>query len=381
MDTATVPSVPLHQQAQVARAVEVLDGGGLVLLPTETVYGIVGRLDRPEAVARLRQFRGRDAQSHPLTLHVAAPADSEPFLGELSLYQRWFVARLWPGPVAMVFSVHASGRQEVLARLTLAEADLYDGSRITVRCPDHDVAREVLCHCGGPVGGLAAAGTGGPVVQIGDLTDQAAKSIDFLLDVGKTRFGGSSTVVQVDEARYTLIRPGVIEQRILERRLKTTILFVCSGNTCRSPMAAALARHVLAEKLHVSEAQLEASGFAVSSAGTSAMPGAAATENAVIAVRELGGDLSRHRSRPLTDELIRQADLIFAMGRNHAAQIRAMSGSAAGKTWMLDPSGDISDPIGGDLRLYQELAGRLKSLIETRLSDGRLIQQQVESGT
>jgi protein-tyrosine phosphatase len=155
--------------------------------------------------------------------------------------------------------------------------------------------------------------------------------------------------------------------------LKTTILFVCSGNTCRSPMAAALARRMLADRLKMSEGELEKSGFTVISAGVSAMAGAPATEHAAEAVRGLGGNLAGHRSRPLTADLIRQADRIWTMGRSHAAWIAAMAPSAAEKTRMLDPSGDISDPIGGDLHLYEELATRLKSLIEKQLGTDELI--------
>jgi protein-tyrosine phosphatase len=357
--------------------VETLNGGGLVVVPTETVYAVAGRLDRPDAVARLRGLRSTPTQGSPLTLHVGAAAAALPFLDELTAFQKRTLSRLWPGPVSMVFVVSAQRRQEVARRLRINESDLYERERITIRCPAHALTGDILGQCGGPVGALAAPSRGGPPAEVGDLAE--GLRVDLTLDDGRARFGRASTVVEVGPARYTLVRPGAVEERVLERMLKTTILFVCSGNTCRSPMAAALARRVLADQLKMREEDLEQGGVSVISAGVSAMAGAPATEHAAEAVRSLGGNLSRHRSRALTTELIRQADRIWTMGRSHAAWIAAMAPSAAEKTRMLDPSGDILDPIGGDLRLYEELAARLKSLIERQLAADGLIQ--MEPGT
>ena len=134
-------------------------------------------------------------------------------------------------------------------------------------------------------------------------------------------------------------------------------------------MAEAIARHLLATKLDVAEPDLEKRGISVVSAGSYALPGARATPQAVAAVKDLGMDLSHHRSRPLTVELIHQADAIFTMSRNHAAAVTALVPSAADKTTTLDPGGDIDDPIGGDLPLYQQLAGTMEKLVEQRLQE------------
>jgi protein-tyrosine phosphatase len=83
----------------------------------------------------------------------------------------------------------------------------------------------------------------------------------------------------------------------------------------------------------------------------------------------MGADLSRHRSRPLTVELIHQADVIFTMSRSHAAAVTALVPSASEKTMTLDPDGDIDDPIGGDLVLYQQLASYMRELLDKRLDE------------
>lgn len=372
MSTSTGVILP----ADVTRAVEILDGGGLVIVPTETVYAVAGRLDRPEALARLRGLRDPLAQASALTLHVGTASAALPFLDHLTGFQKRTLAQLWPGPVSMVFVVGVQRRAEVADRLNINESDLYERDRITIRCPSHTFSSEILRRCGGPAGAMVAPTRGGPGAEVRDLAEGVLSRVDLTLDDGRTRFGRASTVVEVGPARYTMLRPGAVEQRALERMLKTTILFVCSGNTCRSPMAAALARRILAARLKMREDELEKGGFAVISAGVSAMAGAPATSHAAQAVRSLGGNLSGHRSQPLTADLIHHADRIWTMGRGHAAWIAAMVPSAAEKTRMLDPSGDISDPIGGDLRLYEELATRLKDLIEKQLESDELIHME-----
>src|SRR5262249_43476051 len=95
------------------------------------------------------------------------------------------------------------------------------------------------------------------------------------------------------------------------------ILFVCTGNTCRSPLAQAMCARLLADRLGCEPADLPARGFSVQSAGLAAMIGAEATAEAVAVAREMGADLSGHKSQPLTRELLAQTDLLFTMTQAH----------------------------------------------------------------
>ncbi len=133
-----------------------------------------------------------------------------------------------------------------------------------------------------------------------------------------------------------------------------TILFVCSGNTCRSPMAEAVLRHRL------SEAAI--GGVQVVSAGTAAAEGEPAALNAILAAASLGADLSRHLAQPLTRELVRRADLVLALGRSHHDAVIREVPEAADRTHLLTrfgPSADpeapgVPDPFGGDLSEYTQ---------------------------
>ena len=134
----------------VREAAAVIRSGGIAVLPTETVYGAAGLLNNEGTRGRLSVLRGGDAL-RPFTLHLACPEDAFAYIGDVGQFGRRMVRKLSPGPVGLVFDVPAERRAEVAKSLGVAESSLYDQKGITLRCPEHVVATDVLGAVSGPV--------------------------------------------------------------------------------------------------------------------------------------------------------------------------------------------------------------------------------------
>ena len=146
-------------------------------------------------------------------------------------------------------------------------------------------------------------------------------------------------------------------------------LFVCSGNTCRSPMAAAIANADIAARLRIPFAALETVNVRALSAGISAREGAPLTPEAQEALRSLNVPVRPHAARNLTVELADQAEMILCMTSAHRQAVIEMIPSAAWKTFCLDSAGDIDDPIGKGLSSYLSCAQRIRSLVRLRIDE------------
>jgi protein-tyrosine phosphatase len=297
----------------------------------------------------------------PLTVLLGQAAqvfDWLPFLRGVGIR---LARRFWPGPLTLVSGMGL--RQGVFPRLPSGVGErLATNERLALRLTDHVAARKIALRLGMP---LVAAST--PWITPDQVLASLGDKVGLVIQNGRTTFAQPETVVHVQGRDWQVLTEGAVPKEEIEEAAPCRIVFVCTGNTCRSPLAEGLCRKLLADHLRCPAAELGKHGFCVQSAGLAAMIGAEATPEAVAAAAELGADLAGHGSQPLTIEMLLQADRLFAMTASH---LRMLYGVRGVTPRLLSPDGaDVADPIGGPPELYRECAHQIRGHLENLLPE------------
>ncbi len=209
MSGKNVTEVVLANAAGIAKAVRILESGGLVAVPTETVYGLAARADSAEAVARIYAAKGRP-DFNPLIVHVLDAAQAQ-------RYAEWLpdaellAPLIWPGPLTLILPKKADA--------ALVEAVTAGLPTVALRCPAHPVMQALLAACNFPLAAPSANRSGfiSPTTAEHVLASLEGR-IDMVLDAGPTKAGVESTILAIGrDGSWRELRPGPVDLDALHR--------------------------------------------------------------------------------------------------------------------------------------------------------------------
>jgi L-threonylcarbamoyladenylate synthase len=364
LDPEKIDSVEIKEAAQV------IDAGGLAAFPTETVYGIACRVEN-NSLAKLNDIKGGRGADKYYTLHIGRKADVEKYVPTIGLKARKLIKNGWPGPLTIVFELAKSDikKQRKGLKKEVFE-NLYKDNSIGIRCPDNAIAVMLLQGTKWPVVAPSANKAGQPpAINAEQVLAQFSGQIDLLLDGGPCKYKMSSTVVKMGKGRLEILRAGVHSQSELEAMSEVKFLFVCTGNTCRSPMAAGIFHKNLAEKLGCGVDLLDKIGYKVSSAGVMNMAGSPASAEAIAACADKGINIKNHKSRILTQQLVEESDFIFVMTQTHCQQVIALKPEAADRCILLGKAQEIADPVGQTQQVFNNCATAIEKAVKERICE------------
>lgn len=187
------------------RAASIIRGGGLVVFPTETVYGLGGDGTNAEAAKRIYAAKGRPSDN-PLIIHVSAPEQAEEYAHTNDTYYK-LAKSFMPGPLTVILPKKAAVPYSVTGGL----------ETVAVRCPSHPVARALIETCGVPIAAPSANLSGKPSPTCArHVIEDLCGRVDMIIDGGDCEIGLESTIVKLDGDKAILLRPGAITADALQ---------------------------------------------------------------------------------------------------------------------------------------------------------------------
>ena len=355
----------------IKRAIEVLKNGGIIVYPTNTLYGLGVDAFNKRALDRLFIIKQRGPYQ-AVSLLVASLEQLRSLFAKLSPKQFEHLFKILPGK----FTILAESRFKQNLPYLSSKADKNAPPKVGFRVAEFQLCKQLSLVLGSPMTATSANLTGRPNAQtVQDVIAQFGDRLDLILDAGPVGDIRGSTIIDLTKSPYLIVREGAVSLKMLRKKLPGVefkkrkdhfqVTFICSGNICRSAMAKGILKEVVA-KTRFKEI------IKIDSAGTLPKVSGSAHSLTIKVADEFGIDLRSHQAKPVSKKIVEQSDLLIAMAVNHYEYMRQRYPEHKEKiillkewhrrTKLANPS--IADPIGHDRKFFDKTFKEIQSEIK-----------------
>lgn len=344
------------------RSVQVLKEGGIIVYPTDTLYGLGVDMTNHKAINKLLHLKRRNIRS-PISLMVDSIASMESIVGKISPKKQALMKNILPGKFTILLKNKNNEEERNEGKISWSHLNQ---SKIGFRIPDNAVCHELSLHISSPISSTSANISGqDSVLSIPEVISQFGNKLDLILDAGPMKSTKGSTVIDLSKLPFMIFREGDISMSQLnellpgisfeKRRTRFTIVFVCSGNICRSPMGEGILK-AMVEKTKFKDV------FQIESAGTLNLGPIHAHDFSIKVADDNEIDVSTHKAKMINERIVEDSSIIFCMALDHLQYLRRNYPLYKNKFYLLKdwqrdkplaiPS--IADPIGHELEFFEK---------------------------